>query len=99
MKTAAAIVCLAVFVTGLASRATSGTEDIELRDLNLTGWTCANQLDGTAKTQDGIERNWVSSSLAFDGLGNSSRYENRGNPMKYWEIIADKLSSLNEARL
>jgi hypothetical protein len=30
--------------------------------------------------------------VAFDSLGNSSRDENRGNPMKYWEIIADNLS-------
>jgi hypothetical protein len=30
--------------------------------------------------------------VALDSLGNSSRHENRGNPMKYWEIIADNLS-------
>jgi len=29
--------------------------------------------------------------VALDSLGNSSRYENRRNPMKYWEIIADNL--------
>ena len=33
------------------------TEDIELRDLDLTGWSCVNQSEGTAQSQDGIERN------------------------------------------
>ena len=56
-ETAVAILCLAIVVTSLVSPATSGTEDIEPRDLNLTGWDCANQLDGTAGIQDGIERN------------------------------------------
>lgn len=53
---AAASLCLAA-ATALASTAPIGTEDIELRDLDLTGWDCLNQTDGTAKTQDGIERN------------------------------------------
>jgi hypothetical protein len=52
----AAFLCLAA-ATVLASPATIGTEDVELRDLDLTGWDCANQTDGTAKTDDGIERN------------------------------------------
>ena len=30
--------------------------------------------------------------MALDGVGNSSRHENRGNRVKYWEIIADNLS-------
>jgi hypothetical protein len=34
MKTAAAILCLAIVVTSLVITATSDTEDIELRDLN-----------------------------------------------------------------
>jgi hypothetical protein len=29
--------------------------------------------------------------LAFDSLGNSSCHENRGDRVKYWEIIADNL--------
>lgn len=33
----------------------------------------------------------ISSSLALDGVGNSSCGENRSDPMKYWEIIADNL--------
>jgi hypothetical protein len=53
---AAACLCLAA-VTVLASPPTIGTEDIELRDLDVTGWDCANQTGGTAKTDDGIERN------------------------------------------
>jgi hypothetical protein len=54
---AATYLCLAVAATVLASPPTTVTEDIELRDLDVTGWDCANQTDGTAKTQDGIERN------------------------------------------
>jgi hypothetical protein len=34
---AAASLCLAIVVTALASPATIGTEDIELRDLDVTG--------------------------------------------------------------
>lgn len=54
---AAASLCLAVATAVLASAATIASEDIELRDLDVTGWDCANQTDGSAKTQDGIERN------------------------------------------
>jgi hypothetical protein len=32
------------------------------------------------------------SAVALDSLANSSSHENRGNPMKYWEITADNLS-------
>jgi hypothetical protein len=32
-------------------------EDTELRDLELTGWDCANQSEGTAQSQDARERN------------------------------------------
>ena len=53
---AAASLCLAVAAAVLAS-APIGTEDVELRDLDVTGWDCANQMDGSAKTQGGIERN------------------------------------------
>ena len=48
----------AVLLTMLASLAAiETTEDIELRDLDLTGWSCVNQSEGTAQSQDGIERN------------------------------------------
>lgn len=54
---AAASLCLAVATTVLASPATIGTEDTELRDLDVSGWDCANQTDGTAQSQDAIECN------------------------------------------
>jgi hypothetical protein len=57
MKTAAAILFQAIVETSVVSPATRDTEDIECRDLNLTGWNCANQLNGMAKTQGGTERN------------------------------------------
>src|SRR6266513_2416123 len=53
---AAMSLCLAA-VTALASTAPISTEDIELRDLDVTGWDCANQSDGTAQSQDARERN------------------------------------------
>jgi hypothetical protein len=34
----------------------------------------------------------LSPPLAFDGMGDSPHNKNRGNRMKYWETIADKLS-------
>jgi hypothetical protein len=34
----------------------------------------------------------LSSPLAFDGMGDSPHNKNRGNRVKYWEAIADKLS-------
>src|SRR5260370_3961043 len=37
--------------------ATVGTENTELRDLDVTGWDCANQSEGTAQSQDARERN------------------------------------------
>jgi hypothetical protein len=35
----------------------AGTEDTELRDLDVTGWNCVNQFDGTAQSPDSKERN------------------------------------------
>jgi hypothetical protein len=32
------------------------------------------------------------SSVALDGVENSSSHENRGDRVKYWELIADNLS-------
>jgi hypothetical protein len=48
----------AVILTMLASLAViETTEDIELRDLDVTGWDCANQSEGTAQSQEARERN------------------------------------------
>ena len=41
----------------IASSVTSGAEDLELRDLDVAGWECLDRAEGTAKTQDAIERN------------------------------------------
>lgn len=56
MKTAGSL-CLAIVITALASPRTIATEDIELRDLDVTGWDCANQSEGTAQSQEARERN------------------------------------------
>ena len=53
---AAAALCLAT-ATVLASPAPIGTGDNDLRDLDVTGWDCLNQLEGTAQSQDAKERN------------------------------------------
>ena len=53
---AAAGLCLAA-ATVLANSGAIGTEDTDLRDLDVTGWDCANQFDGTAQSQDAKERN------------------------------------------
>src|SRR6266487_6344602 len=48
----------AVVVPMLASLAAIDTkEDTELRDLDVTGWDCANQSEGTAKSEEAKERN------------------------------------------
>ena len=46
-----------VLLVVIASFVTSGAEDLELRDLDVAGWECLDRAEGTAKTQDGIERN------------------------------------------
>jgi hypothetical protein len=49
---------VAVTVAMLAGvAAIDTTEDTELRDLDVTGWDCANQFDGSAHSQDARERN------------------------------------------
>src|SRR6266853_5541806 len=53
---AAVLVCLAAAAV-LASPTPVSTEDTELRDLDVSGWECANQFDGTAQSQDTKERN------------------------------------------
>ena len=52
---ATAALCLAA-TTVLAGSAI-GTEDTDLRDLDVTGWDCANQFEGTAQSEDAKERN------------------------------------------
>jgi hypothetical protein len=49
---AAAVVSM---LAGLA--AIEPTEDTELRDLDVTGWDCANQFEGSAQSQDAKDRN------------------------------------------
>jgi hypothetical protein len=49
-------VCLAA-ATVFGGSAAIGTEDTDLRDLDVTGWDCANQFEGTAQSQDAKERN------------------------------------------
>jgi hypothetical protein len=44
-------------LVAIASSVTSGSEDLELRDLDVAGWNCLDRAEGTAKTTDGIERN------------------------------------------
>ncbi len=55
---AAAALCLAT-ATVLASPAPIDTEDIDLRDLDVTQWDCANQFDGTAQSDDAKDRNRI----------------------------------------
>src|SRR4029453_9545307 len=52
----AAAICLAA-ATVLANSGAIGTEDTDLRDLDVTGWDCANQFEGTAQSQDAKDRN------------------------------------------
>jgi hypothetical protein len=47
---------VAILVT-LSLAAIQTTTDTELRDLDLTGWECANQFEGTAQSPDAKERN------------------------------------------
>ena len=53
---AAAALCLTAAAV-LANPAAIGTEDADLRGLDVTGWDCANQFDGTAQSEDAKERN------------------------------------------
>jgi hypothetical protein len=53
MKVGAAALCLAIVGTALVSPA----EDTELRDLDVTGWECANQFEGSAQSREARERN------------------------------------------
>lgn len=44
-------------VAALSAWSIAAADDTELRDLKIDGWPCLQQPSGTAKTQDGIERN------------------------------------------
>lgn len=48
---------LALAIAILACPAMVMADDPEIRDLDVTSWSCLDQPSGTAKTQDGIERN------------------------------------------
>ena len=50
-----ACLCLGIVLTALASPATVGTEDTELKDLDVTKWDCVSQSEGTAQSQDARE--------------------------------------------
>jgi hypothetical protein len=59
----------AILVT-VSLAAIQTTDDTELRDLDLTGWDCANQFEGTGQSPDARERNrmknrWPVSLSAF----------------------------------
>jgi hypothetical protein len=56
MKVAVCL-CLGIVITNPASPAAIGTEDTELRDSDVAGWDCANQSEGTARSEDARERN------------------------------------------
>lgn len=54
----AAAFCLAA-ATIFANSGAIGTEDTDLRDLDVTSWDCASQFEGTAQSQDAKERNRI----------------------------------------
>jgi hypothetical protein len=45
------------------------SEDRDLKPIDLTGWDCLNQLGGSAKTPDGVERNHQKNRSATDLAG------------------------------
>ncbi len=45
------------------------SEDRDLLDVDLSGWNCADKLEGTAKTPDGIERNRLKNRSAGELAG------------------------------
>ena len=57
MKMAAAGVSVAIVVTALAGPSPMGTEETELRNLDVTRWECKSE--GNAQTQEVRERNQV----------------------------------------
>jgi len=60
--------CFVIFLlVGFWARATA--QDFELRGLDLTNWDCLTKLEGSAKTQDGKERNRQKNRSAADLSG------------------------------
>jgi hypothetical protein len=59
---------LSFAIIGLASAATIISKDSELRDLETKGWDCLDRVEGTAKTQDGIELNRMKNRWAVESL-------------------------------
>ena len=45
------------FAAGTVLAASADAEDMDLRDLDVTNWECANQFEGTAQSQDAKDRN------------------------------------------
>ncbi|HEX8077889.1 MAG TPA: hypothetical protein VF511_08745 [Chthoniobacterales bacterium] len=45
------------------------SEDRELKEIDLAAWDCRDQLEGTAKTPDGVERNRLKNRSAVDLAG------------------------------
>jgi hypothetical protein len=57
MSSAKAVCLWLAVATAFAAPAPTVIEDTELRDLDVTGWDCANQSEGAAQSQDAKERN------------------------------------------
>src|SRR6266550_3347833 len=56
-KIVALLACALVVAMLAGLAAIEPTRDTELRDLDMTGWDCANQSEGTAQSQDAKDRN------------------------------------------
>jgi len=59
MKIVASLGAVAVVTVLAGLAAIESTEDTELRDLDVTGWDCANQFEGSAQSQDAKDRNRI----------------------------------------
>jgi hypothetical protein len=57
MKIVASLSAVAVVTVLAGLAAIEPTEDTELRDLDVTGWDCVNNPEGTAQSEDAKERN------------------------------------------
>jgi hypothetical protein len=106
---AAASLCLAA-ATVLASAAPIGTEDTDLSDLDVAGWDCANQFEGTAQSQDAKERNrmknrWAPgnpSAFTVDSLDTAGflkkvrQYDSQIQGERRGELTADQKNQLDK---
>jgi hypothetical protein len=61
------LIGLAILAAPALRAAQEISQDRDLREIDLTQWDCLNQLGGTAKTPDGIERNHLKNRSATDG--------------------------------